>query len=144
MREFEEFLRKNSLVSRSNEHCIAIINKPRETFSKRESLPIIDLLRIITADGFGVEIEKQSLEGIRDHVINVDRASILYSLQDILGFASARIYSDLDLFWLHGMAVSKKSQGKGIGFALVKILFENSGMSKMACTTQNPVQPKIL
>jgi len=112
MREFERFLQENSLVSRSNEHCIAIIDKPGKTFSKCESLPIIDLLRIITANGFGVEIEKQSLQGIKDHVINVDRVSIAYSPTDLIGFASARIYSDLNLFWLHGMAISKNSKEK--------------------------------
>lgn len=33
----------------------------------------------------------------------------------------------------------QKFQGKRVGSSLVKILFDNSGMQKLACTTQNPI-----
>ena len=83
-------------------------------------------------------MKRKRIEGVRDNVTNVDVLAVMYDAEKVFGFASARIIPEHDLFFLHGAAVLRATQGKGVGLSVVKILLEKSKMQRIAFTTQNP------
>lgn len=118
---------------------IVTIDKARETFGRSEAEPVIVELRDVAADAFGVEVELKSIDGIRDHVMNVNSCFLAHDGRNLLGFASVRIFSEFDLCYLHGVAVRNRDQQKGIGIQLLNALINHNPRSILAFTTQNPV-----
>ena len=119
-------------------YSVAVINDPPGMFQEEDSRKVVESLRIVAAESFGVPVERQSIDGVRDHVTNVDVLAVMYDAEKVFGFASARIIPEHDLFFLHGAAVLRATQGKGVGLSVVKILLEKSKMQRIAFTTQNP------
>jgi len=115
-----------------------MIDSPCAMFQEDGSAKIVESLRIVAAESFGVSVEKQSMDGVRDHISNVDVLAVMYDAEKIFGFASARIMPEHELFFLHGAAVLPTTQGKGVGLSVVRILLEKSKMQRIAFTTQNP------
>ena len=64
------------------------------------------------------------MDGIRDHVMNVDVCLLACDDNNILGFASARIFSKFSLCYLHGIAVKNTEQQRGIGTKLLEFLMQ--------------------
>ena len=120
------------------DYSVAVIDNPFAMFQEKNSSIIVEPLRVITAESFGVPIEKQSIDGVRDHVANVDMLAVIYDTEKIFGFVSARVMPERELFYLHGAAISRANQGKRTGFSVVKLLIEKSKMPRIAFTTQNP------
>src|SRR3989338_8223295 len=123
---------------------IKLIDNTEEFFTAGENESIIYRLREIAADSFGVEIEDKSLEGIRDHVIHVDVCALGYINKVLIGFASVRILHELDILFVHGIAVLMDEQTKGAGSKLLKALIEHYTKNRLAFTTQNPVMYDVI
>lgn len=138
MKAMIELFQKYGFGVDIGDYSVAMIDNPCTMFQEDGSAKIVESLRIVVAESFGVPAEKKSIDGIRDHVANVDVLAVMYDDEKIFGFASARIMPEHDLFYLHGAAVLQKIQGKGISLSVVKFLIEKSKMSRIAFTTQNP------
>ncbi|PIU75565.1 MAG: hypothetical protein COS76_00060 [Candidatus Portnoybacteria bacterium CG06_land_8_20_14_3_00_39_12] len=138
MNGLEGFFKSNDLAVCVKDWFIWVTEEPKALFEKQENFWIIELVRCVAADSFGVEIEQKSFEGIRDHLANADLVSVAYGHGEIYGFASVRILSDFDIFFLHGVAIAKKFQSRGVGLKLISALLNRRRLGKIALTTQNP------
>jgi len=122
---------------------IISVDDTRSVFCQDESIPVIEAARVIAADGFGVDIQSQSLEGIRDHLINVSACAFV-CLGELMGFASIKIFDELDVLYLHGIAMRTDCQLKGLGKRLLQEIINLYPKSKISFTTQNPVMYDVL
>lgn len=140
---------KSFLLSKYAEVClwrsysISVIEQPKRALTDAENEKIVDSLitdlEIITTESFGLELENQTSDGTRDHVVNADALAFLHDDGKVLGFASAKIFGEEKTFYLHGVAIAKSFKGEKGGMALVQALMEMTGFSRIAFTTQNPI-----
>lgn len=117
---------------------IILIENPKNVFSSNESVSIVEQIRNVAANGFGVDPESQSIQGIRDHIVDVDALSVCYINENILGFGSVKFRKDLDMVFLHGIVVLMSQQGKGIGSMILEPILRFRKYKRIAFTTQNP------
>lgn len=75
-------------------------------------------------------------DDVRNHVFDSENIGLVYDNDELVGFATTRNFTNLNLCYLHGVAVSKTNNG--IGPLLVEKMFLESGMSLFGFTTQNP------
>ena len=59
---------------------------------------LLEQIRVITAESFGVELKNKASEGIRDHVVNVNSIAFLHDQDKIIGFASSKIFQEESIF----------------------------------------------
>ena len=119
------------------------VEDTRDILNQDESIPVIEAARVIAADGFGVDVQLKSLEGIRDHLINVSACAFV-CLGELMGFASVKIFDELDVLYLHGIAMRTDCQSKGLGKRLLQEIINLYPKSKITFTTQNPVMYDVL
>lgn len=100
---------------------------------------LIDKLQVITSQSFGIELEEQSSDGVRDHVVNVDTLAFLHNRDTVLGFASSKTFCHDRSFYLHGVAIAQQFKGRGGGIILTRTLVEMANLPQIAFTTQNPI-----
>lgn len=119
------------------------INKPAKAFCDNEYTELVNTqlkhLTQIVCESFGTELDDDTSEGVRDHVLTADTVAFVHSENTILGFASSKLFPGMDVFYLHGVAIANKVKGLGLGSSLVRMLAYESGMRLFACTTQNPI-----
>lgn len=128
----------------NGENCsILLIEDTKTVFCRDEVVPVIEAVRIIAADGFGVEVESQSTEGIKDHLINVSACAFI-CINEIMGFASVKVFEELNILFLHGIAMRTDCQSKGLGKMLLQEIIKFYPKSMIAFTTQNPVMYDVL
>ena len=149
MRNLQAFLiRQGAVVSQWHSTSISVLTEPRTILSANENKEfvnkIIDDLQAITAGSFGTKLEEQSSDGVRDHVINVDGLSFLHDGDELLGFASSKLFPEQGIFYLHGIAIARHFKGKGSGVALTKSLMDVVRLPLIAFTTQNPIMFRLL
>jgi hypothetical protein len=71
------------------------------------------------------------------HIRKATALSILHDTQKVCGFASVR-YPQRDSLYLHGMAIAKEAQGRGMAIKLLRPHLEDSRISHIMFSTQNP------
>jgi GNAT superfamily N-acetyltransferase len=143
--ELSDCMKGEETIVRVSNCAIMIIDDPKNFFSRtNESDALINELRVIAADSFGVEIEDKSLRGIRDHVINVDVCALCFLDEILVGFASVRILEKDNILFLHGIAIREKIQARGIGSLVMEILIDYCKNKTIAFTAQNPVMYDLL
>lgn len=127
---------------RDNFEIIPVSN-PRLFFSNEdpigEATRIIQNLESLTHLSFGSELDEKSSDGLRDHVKNVDRVALLAQENNLLGFASVKLFPEFELMYLHGVAISNSFKGRGGALALIQYLLKVTELPFIAFTTQNPV-----
>ncbi|MFZ2390273.1 MAG: GNAT family N-acetyltransferase [Minisyncoccales bacterium] len=127
---------------------ISVLKKPKSILTDPNNKEVIDNiindLEVITTESFGTELEKQTDDGVRNHVIDVDTLGFIHEQDRILGFASSRLFPKDKLFYLHGVAIAKNFKSKGGGTALVKKLADIANLPRIAFTTQNPIMFRLL
>lgn len=127
---------------------ISVLKTPKPVLTSPENEKvvekIIDELDVIATESFGAQLDKQTDDGVRNHVIAVDSIGFIHRQDKLLGFASSKLFPENGLFYLHGVAIANKFKGKGGGTTLVKKLAETAGLPKIAFTTQNPIMFRLL
>lgn len=121
---------------------VSVLENPASAFRIESEEFVNGLLgsfQVVAAQGFGVELGAQSLEGIRSHVLSVDSLAVLHQEDTLLGFASSKFFKEEGVFYLHGIVVSPLSKGQGGGALLLQTVLEQTNFPMIALTTQNPV-----
>jgi hypothetical protein len=144
MKGLTTFLAERSTVaSQHGDFSVAILENPRVVFSEADIQDfisgVIDEIHVVAAQSFGVDLKDQSREGIHNHVLAVDSLVFLHQQDEIVGFASARLFPSDEIFHLYGVAISPVAKGNRAGTILVKALAYHAGMRWIAFTTQNPL-----
>lgn len=144
MKDLTTFLAEQlSITINQGEFSISVLSNPRVAFTEPSNQEftdnLIDTMKIVAAESFGVEPKNKSRDGIRNHVITVDSLAILHQQNKMVGFASSKLFPLDDTFYLHGVAVVPHLKGRGVGAMLVRTLADRSGLKRIAFTTQNPL-----
>lgn len=129
------------LTTNLGDFSISVLNNPRPPLIARENEKFVDRLvsklHALSAESFGVELEKKSIDGIRRHIIDVAGLAFLHKHNEVLGFASSKLFPDDECFYLHGIGVTHSFKGEGASTNLVKALWNLTTLPKIAFTTQN-------
>jgi ribosomal protein S18 acetylase RimI-like enzyme len=144
MNSLRSFLsRENALVFGWENYSISVLDDPKRALTAHCNEAVVGGLvrdlQIIANESFGTELEDQSQDGVREHVVNTGSLALLHDHEKVLGFASSKTFREEEIFYLHGVAVAKNFKSKGGGLALTRTLMEMSGMMRIAFTTQNPI-----
>jgi len=131
-------------IIRNGEHTVRLIEDTKRFFAKRENKKLIHQIRVITTDGFGINLKDMSLAEIREHIIDVDVCALGYVNNELAGFASARLLHELDILFLYGIVILADVQTKGAGSKLLSNLIGRYNKCRIAFTTQNPVMYDLL
>ena len=121
---------------------VSIVKDPRNTMRSsddgRDIEALIATLQVVTANSFGIPLAERSADGVRRHVVDVHGLAFLHDEDSVLGFASALLFPEDDIFYLHGVAIDASSKRKGGARTLVRSLVDTMPCGRMAFTTQNP------
>ncbi len=110
-----------------------IVYQKTVDFAKHIDCNLLDSINNVVSSGF---CKSGDPDDVRCHVFDSENIGLVYDDGELVGFATTRNLADLDLCYLHGVAVSKTNNG--IGPLLVEKMFLESGMSLFGFTTQNP------
>lgn len=94
---------------------------------------LISQITSVVNDGFGKQGDEKDIEA---HVFDSESIGLAYEGSRLMGFATVQNYSEINLCYLHGVAVAVT--GKGVGSLLVRHMCLESGMDLLGFTTQNP------
>ena len=94
---------------------------------------IISQITQATSNGFGISRDE---EDMRSHIFDTENIGIIYKDGVLSGFATTQAFQEMDLCYLHGIAIG--STGVGTGSVLLRHMFLESGMNRFGFTTQNP------
>lgn len=87
-----------------------------------------------TSNGFGIPRNK---EDMRSHIFGAENIGIVHKYGVLAGFATTQNFPEMDLCYLHGIAIG--STGVGTGSSLLQCMFLESGANRFGFTTQNPL-----
>ncbi|MFA6535913.1 MAG: hypothetical protein WC250_02080 [Candidatus Paceibacterota bacterium] len=121
---------------------VGVLAKPKLAFSRAPkdfSEALLEKLYRTGISSFGRPESRGFYDDVKEHTQDGDMLALAYSDTDVLGFASANLHSEHDLFYLFGVLIGKQHKTRGVGIATVKTLFAESGLRKIGFTTQNPV-----
>lgn len=99
---------------------------------------IISEITQATTNGFGIPREE---EDMKSHIFDAQNIGIVHKDGSLAGFATTQNFPEMDVCYLHGIAISMT--GCGIGLILLQRMFLESGMAKFGFTTQNPAMYAI-
>ncbi len=120
---------------------ISILDNPSGTFSAQTEIVnlVIGEITTFTVNSFACELDESSNDGVYRHVVDASRLIVLHSDDEILGFAAEKSLGVKEIMYLHGVAVSDKAKGFGVGRTLIETLLTCSVKQHLAFTTQSPV-----
>ena len=103
-------------------------------FREVATTEIISKITQATSNGFGIPRDE---EDMRSHIFDAENIGIVHKDDVLAGFATTQIFPEMDLCYLHGIAVG--STGAGTGSSLLQCMFLESGTNRFGFTTQNPL-----
>jgi hypothetical protein len=144
MKTFRDFLSEQCAWSVGwNGATISVLDNPRLVLTDSVNTDIVDRLmgdlQKIATESFGTELDNETTDGVRNHVVNSETIAFLHDRDKILGFASSKLFPEEEVFFLHGVATARSSKCRGVGKKLIYTLSNMSGMKRVAFTTQNPI-----
>lgn len=104
-----------------------------EMFKQFACDELVTQITKVTSRGFGQERDQ---EDMRAHIFDAQNIGLIYREDELVGFATTNTIHDLDLCYLHGIAIAET--GKGLGGVLLKKMLLGSSMNRFGFTTQNP------
>lgn len=143
MKNLSKFISTGITTEGEGGVCISVLEDPKEVLIAPGNSSFLNNLildiQIMTAQSFGIELENQTDDGVRNHVVNVDALAFIHDNKKVLGFASAKIPKNENVFYLYGVAIAQEFKGKGGARSLVKALLNLGKFSKIVFTSQNPI-----
>lgn len=118
-------------ISLINGICIEYYTSAQ--FKEVETPGIISEITQVTSNGFGSPRDK---EDMRSHIFDAENIGIIRKNDVLAGFATTQNFPEMDLCYLHGIAVD--STGVGTGSILLQYMLLESSMNRFGFTTQNP------
>ncbi|MEI6479928.1 MAG: GNAT family N-acetyltransferase [bacterium] len=144
MQTFSDFLSKQNVWSVDWEGAtISVLDNPRLILTDSVNAEVVDRLIVdlkkITAESFGADLDNDTDDGVRNHVVDAGSIAFLHDHGQILGFASSKVFPEEGVFYLHGIATAQNYKCRGVGRKLAHTLSSKANLRMIAFTTQNPI-----
>lgn len=100
---------------------------------------LVDLIYPVAVSAFNVNPSDVFYKDVEEHIFDADILVVSILNNRVSGFASVRKMDQLDTMFIHGIAVCRTAQNRGVASSILGKLIKESKYSRIAFTTQNPI-----